>query len=435
MRFLAIIVLLFGFSAAAIFESIVQKRQNRDMSKNWAVLVAGSANWGNYRHQADICHAYQILIRRGFHAEKIITMFYDDLFNNYSRIDVYKGVKIDYSGDIVAPAIFLLMMRGDQGLKQKGFKVLESTAEDNVFFNFVDHGANGLLGFPREKTLLASDLQDLVTEMSQMKRFKEFLIYIEACESGSLWEGYNLPDNVYATTAANSYESSYACFCDDPVIGMCMGDIYSVNWMNDTETHSTMNRTVEQQYEAVKQLTQKSHVTEFGDRKVASDDLEEFQGQTTCKEKNDETIAMLPPPDQLDSRKAHLARHYQVLRRSNDVIKRREAQHHITLDEMRNAHVEQVIEWIVEASMGKLDSVASAQMTEKVNVNKEFLDGRQYAKCYQSLVKQFTNCFTMNKVPMSAKQYFKFRNLCKFSSQLDQGPTQLEAIVAAACDF
>ncbi|KAL3310615.1 hypothetical protein Ciccas_010818 [Cichlidogyrus casuarinus] len=333
MRLLAIFVLLFGFSAASRFESMVQERQKGDMSKNWAVLVAGSYTFGNYRHQADIAHAYQILIQHGFHAEKIITMMYDDLYNNYSHIDVYKGVKIDYKGEMVTSGNFLLMMRADQGLKQKGFKVLESTAEDNVFFNFADHGANGLIAFPSD-TLAASDLQDLVTEMSQKKRFKEFLIYIEACESGSMWEGYQMPANVFATTAANSEESSWGCFCEDEDIDSCLGDTYSVNWMNDTDLHSTMHRTVEQQYEAVKQLTTKSHVQEFGDKKVASDDLEEFQGQTTWKEKNEETIAMVPPSDQLDSRKAHLARHYKVLRRSNDLVKRRKALHHITLDEM-----------------------------------------------------------------------------------------------------
>lgn len=33
-----------------------------------AVLVAGSNGFGNYRHQADICHAYHILINNGVKA-------------------------------------------------------------------------------------------------------------------------------------------------------------------------------------------------------------------------------------------------------------------------------------------------------------------------------------------------------------------------------
>ena len=46
---------------------------------NWAVLVAGSNGFYNYRHQADICHAYHILIANGYKPENIITFSYDDV--------------------------------------------------------------------------------------------------------------------------------------------------------------------------------------------------------------------------------------------------------------------------------------------------------------------------------------------------------------------
>ena len=32
-------------------------------ASHWAVLIAGSSGYGNYRHQADVCHAYQIMIK------------------------------------------------------------------------------------------------------------------------------------------------------------------------------------------------------------------------------------------------------------------------------------------------------------------------------------------------------------------------------------
>ena len=50
--------------------------------KHWAVLVAGSNGYFNYRHQADICHAYQILRRNGIPDERIIVMMYDDIAHN-----------------------------------------------------------------------------------------------------------------------------------------------------------------------------------------------------------------------------------------------------------------------------------------------------------------------------------------------------------------
>lgn len=31
-----------------------------DVLSHWALLVAGSAGWGNYRHQADVYHAHQV---------------------------------------------------------------------------------------------------------------------------------------------------------------------------------------------------------------------------------------------------------------------------------------------------------------------------------------------------------------------------------------
>ena len=31
---------------------------------HWALLVAGSSGWGNYRHQSDVAHAYQVPLSR-----------------------------------------------------------------------------------------------------------------------------------------------------------------------------------------------------------------------------------------------------------------------------------------------------------------------------------------------------------------------------------
>ncbi|GMH22761.1 hypothetical protein Nepgr_024604 [Nepenthes gracilis] len=39
--------------------------EDDQVGTRWAVLVAGSSGYGNYRHQADVCHAYQILKRGG----------------------------------------------------------------------------------------------------------------------------------------------------------------------------------------------------------------------------------------------------------------------------------------------------------------------------------------------------------------------------------
>jgi legumain len=50
--------------------------------QNWAVLVAGSNGYYNYRHQSDVCHAYQILHKHGIPDTNIVVMMYNDIADN-----------------------------------------------------------------------------------------------------------------------------------------------------------------------------------------------------------------------------------------------------------------------------------------------------------------------------------------------------------------
>ena len=68
------------------------------------------------------------------------------------------------------------------------------------------------------------------------------MLYVEACESGSMFEGLlDKSLNIYVTTAANAEESSYGCYCDDESVvnkvqlGTCLGDLYSVNWIENLD--------------------------------------------------------------------------------------------------------------------------------------------------------------------------------------------------------
>ncbi|TNV79679.1 hypothetical protein FGO68_gene10388 [Halteria grandinella] len=253
-------------------------------SDHWAVLVAGSNGFWNYRHQADICHAYQILKKNGIPESNIIVMAYDDiandpenpipgkLFNQPNGEDVYAGCQIDYKGDSVTPENFLAILKGDKSKVSGGNgKVVESTAESKVFINFADHGAPGLIAFPNEY-LYANDFNATITYMHTNQKYKEMVIYIEACESGSMFEGI-LADNinVYAITAANAEESSWGTYCppNDMVHGVeinsCLGDLFSVNWMEDADKSAPSKETLDQQYVRVKNLTAQSHVMRYGD--------------------------------------------------------------------------------------------------------------------------------------------------------------------------
>ena len=66
------------------------------------------------------------------------------------------------------------------------------------------------------------------------------VIYIEACESGSIFQGV-LSDslNIYATTASNAQESSWGTYCPGMApappeeFNTCLGDLYSVAFLEN----------------------------------------------------------------------------------------------------------------------------------------------------------------------------------------------------------
>ena len=67
-------------------------------------------------------------------------------------------------------------------------KTLQSGPNDHVFLYFSDHGAKGLVAFP-DTILHAKTLEKTLKEMNTNKQYAKMTIYIEACESGSMFKG------------------------------------------------------------------------------------------------------------------------------------------------------------------------------------------------------------------------------------------------------
>ena len=62
------------------------------------------------------------------------------------------------------------------------------------------------------------------------------VFYIEACKSGSMFNGVLRNDlRVFATTAANPEEPSWSCYYDERRQAY-LGDAYSVSWLEDSDT-------------------------------------------------------------------------------------------------------------------------------------------------------------------------------------------------------
>lgn len=288
MKILPSLLLLLGCLTANTQANIFA---GTDPKNIWAVLLAGSSEWYNYRHQSDVCHAYQILHKHGVPDSNIIVFMRDDIAHNdenpYPGViinhpngpNVYTGVPKDYIGKDVTPENFLKVLKGHDMKGTGSGKTLKSDNSTRVFINMVDHGAPGIFAFP-EDHLHARELKHAIKHMYRKQMYKEMVIYMEACESGSMFEDL-LPSNmnVFAVTAANAEEPSWACYMDQELHTL-LGDVFSVKWMEDSDMENLKAESVHRQYTLVHKSTTTSHVMEYGDILMSwLDDVGEFQGE------------------------------------------------------------------------------------------------------------------------------------------------------------
>ena len=285
-------------------------------AEQFAVLVCGSNSFENYRHQADICHAYQILVERGVKPDNIITMLYDDvanttgyrfpgkLFNRPTPTgtagdDVYRTCKKDYTGALVNQDTFLAVITANVSGVPAGYPVLRSGPTDHVFINFVDHGGPGILYFMdathNMKPMYSFQLFRALKTMEEKKMFAKLVMYVDACQSGSVFDGV-LPNNtqIYVETSANPDEPAYASYCpgqwignysassvNGTEIGVCIGDVYSSTWMERIDALGILE-SFDSQYKAVRDLTNTSqHVMRYGDFSFIKTPVGQFIGNMT----------------------------------------------------------------------------------------------------------------------------------------------------------
>jgi len=404
---------------------------------HWAVIMAGSNTYGNYRHQADACHAYQIAKSAGIPESNIILLAYDDIanssenpfpgkmFNKPDGPDVYDGCKISYKGSDVTAANFLKVLKGDSTAPGP---VLKSTAEDKVFVYYTDHGGPGILGVPEGAGdfIHASDLNDALVALNAKNGYKELLFYLEACESGSIFANLLKAPKVKAVTAANPTESSWGWYCppQDTVqgksIGSCLGDEFSVRWMEDADVADFSSETVGQQVTNVTTMTTKSHVQQYGDSTLDSEVIGHFEGSVDGRRSRG-ILGETGSNGAVNSRdvEVHLA-YYKVLRAPTaEARKKAEA----ALAKLLKARA------IVDARFLKIASVLAQGDATKAE---EMLEGPvselKNAKCHKETL--MTAVKTCGPLSDYALRYSRlFANVCNMGME----EKEVESAVAQVC--
>lgn len=188
---------------------------------NYALLVAASKTWENYRHQADILNVYQILKYLGYDDDHIVLIMEDDLAENpqnphmgevrrHDGQNLYVDVNVDYklkdleSGDIVK----ILMGQKSSRLKH----VIDADSSTDVLVYWSGHGAPNFLAWGEKSAFTYNQMETALKELHESAKYRKMLWLIEACFSASVCaaaEDNEIP-GVMCITAANENETSKA---------------------------------------------------------------------------------------------------------------------------------------------------------------------------------------------------------------------------------
>jgi hypothetical protein len=187
-----------------------------ELKDNYAVLVAASEGWKNYRHQADVLGMYHFLKAKGYDDDHILLIMADDIAYNernplqgvvrreVSGKNLYEGVQIDYRlGDLTLNDLKQILT----GEPSEEFPVtLRSSANDNVLFFWSGHGTQQGWEWKDTEDVSADFARSMFADMHYRKMFA----IIETCYSGSVAQGCAGVPGLLLMTAANPYETSKA---------------------------------------------------------------------------------------------------------------------------------------------------------------------------------------------------------------------------------
>lgn len=186
------------------------------LDDHWALLIAASKGWANYRFQADVFTMYQILRQRGYDNEHIVLICEDDiarhpnnphqnaLYVSEPGPNVYEGVVIDYKLSTLTPADIGDILQGKAS--ERLSKVIKADNDDNVLVFWSSHGSPGSMDFGDDQMMTYNKMKEILSNTPHRK----LLFAIEACYSGGLGQACEGLPGCLFITAANPYETSHA---------------------------------------------------------------------------------------------------------------------------------------------------------------------------------------------------------------------------------
>jgi ABC-type branched-subunit amino acid transport system substrate-binding protein len=260
----------------------------------WALLVAASDGWDNYRHQADVVAQYERLRAGGVPPDHIVVVSADDIANNPRNRprgtvryavrgrNLYRGFHADYPLHGMTAERLMAILSGRASPEDP--KVLRPTAGDNVFVFIAGHGnQNGVylgLGDPvpppggAPSIITPSLLGGTVAAMASRRAYRRMLIAVEACEAGTLGRDLRARGAILIS-AANPVEDSLSANYDASKRTFLADRFAYVLWRAEQQTPDA---SLPELYQQLYLNVSGSHVSAYGPAfgQAASASLREF---------------------------------------------------------------------------------------------------------------------------------------------------------------
>lgn len=257
------------------FETDLQEPEYPPLNEKWAVVIAGSKGWSNYRHQADALSFYQLLKLQGYDDDHIVLIEEDDIANNPSNFDpgkiyidpngtnVYENAQIDYTLDDLAPEDLIAIFSGQRSDRLP--HVISPGEQDNVIVFWSGHGNHGELLWGDNQGLSATEAEELFRTLHERGAYRKMMWIVEACYGGSVMSSCTGIPGIMGITSAGEWETSKP---DIPYKNVWLSNRFTYTLLNTLYTTPTI--TLRELYYDLFKATTGSHVQVYNEAQYGS---------------------------------------------------------------------------------------------------------------------------------------------------------------------
>lgn len=190
-----------------------------ELKDRYAVVMATSTGFTNYRHQADALDIYRLLRNAGYDDDHIVLITEDDLAGNKDNPhpgvvhvtpggeNLHQNIVNDYKISQITPEDLGNILAGK--VTERTPQVVHGGKNTNVLFFWSGHGKyDNLFNWGADGTITSDQIHTIL--QGAQDNFRKMLFVMETCYSGSLGEGLPQIPGLLLLTACAPGEKSHA---------------------------------------------------------------------------------------------------------------------------------------------------------------------------------------------------------------------------------